>query len=73
MLLSRQGWLKLIDFDIAFSLDSPASKPEFLAGSPAYMAPEMLFVGEDEDFTTMVQQGYVPDHSYKIDIWALGK
>ncbi|MBX3733443.1 MAG: serine/threonine protein kinase [Verrucomicrobiae bacterium] len=57
VLLSRNGRLKLIDFDLAQPIPRPPRKLDKLSGTPAYMAPEQL-----------LKQPV--DH--RADIWAYG-
>lgn len=42
VLLSRNGSLRLIDFDLAQPIPNPPRKMDKLSGTPAYMAPEQL-------------------------------
>ncbi len=42
VLLSRNGSLRLIDFDLAQPIPNPPRKLDRLSGTPAYMAPEQL-------------------------------
>lgn len=57
VLLSRNGSLRLIDFDLAQPIPNPPRKQDKLSGTPAYMAPEQL-----------LRQPV--DH--RADIWAYG-
>lgn len=57
VLLSRNGSLRLIDFDLAQPIPNPPRKLDKLSGTPAYMAPEQL-----------LRQPV--DH--RADIWAFG-
>jgi serine/threonine protein kinase len=57
VLLTRNGSLRLIDFDLAQPIPNPARKLDKLSGTPAYMAPEQL-----------LKQPV--DH--RADIWAWG-
>lgn len=56
-LLSRNGSLRLIDFDLAQPIPNPPRRLDRLSGTPAYMAPEQL-----------LKQPV--DH--RADIWAYG-
>jgi len=42
VLLTRNGSLRLIDFDLAQPIPQPPRKQDRLSGTPAYMAPEQL-------------------------------
>jgi len=57
VLLSRNGSLRLIDFDLAQPIPNPPRKMDKLSGTPAYMAPEQL-----------LRQPV--DH--RADLWAFG-
>jgi eukaryotic-like serine/threonine-protein kinase len=57
VLLTRNGSLRLIDFDLAQPIPNPPRKQDRLSGTPAYMAPEQL-----------LKQPV--DH--RADIWAYG-
>jgi serine/threonine-protein kinase len=57
VLLTRNGSLRLIDFDLAQPIPNPPRKQEKLSGTPAYMAPEQL-----------LKQPV--DH--RVDLWAWG-
>ena len=57
VLLTRNGSLRLIDFDLAQPIPNPPRKQDRLSGTPAYMAPEQL-----------LKQPI--DH--RVDLWAFG-
>jgi serine/threonine protein kinase len=57
VLLTRNGSLRLIDFDLAQPIPNPPRKLDKISGTPAYMAPEQL-----------LKQPV--DH--RADIWAFG-
>lgn len=57
VLLTRNGSLRLIDFDLAQPIPDPPRKQDRLSGTPAYMAPEQL-----------LRQPI--DH--RVDLWAFG-
>lgn len=57
VLLTRNGSLRLIDFDLAQPIPQPPRKQDRLSGTPAYMAPEQL-----------LKQPV--DH--RADVWAFG-
>ncbi|MBN8248667.1 MAG: serine/threonine protein kinase [Verrucomicrobia bacterium] len=57
VLLSRNGSLRLVDFDLAQPIPNPPRKMDKLSGTPAYMAPEQL-----------LRQPV--DH--RADLWAFG-
>jgi eukaryotic-like serine/threonine-protein kinase len=57
VLLSRNGSLRLIDFDLAQAIPRPPRKLDKSSGTPAYMAPEQL-LKEPID--------------HRADIWAFG-
>ena len=71
LILSREGMVKVLDFDVACKLNEQNPAPTFLAGSPAYMAPEMVD-SQGNDFNNFISEGNVPLHDFKVDIWALG-
>lgn len=57
VLLTRNGSLRLIDFDLAQPIPNPPRKLDRLSGTPAYMAPEQLL-------KQPVDQ--------RVDLWAFG-
>ncbi|CAL5013041.1 unnamed protein product [Urochloa decumbens] len=56
VLLTKAGRLKLADFGLAMRVADAGQKLTGVAGSPAYMAPEVL----------------LGNYSHKVDIWAAG-
>ncbi|XP_013133964.1 PREDICTED: neither inactivation nor afterpotential protein C isoform X1 [Papilio polytes] len=59
ILITKDGEVKLIDFALSCKLSGNAEKTKTNIGSPSWMAPEAVAVGED---------GY----DNRIDVWALG-
>jgi serine/threonine protein kinase len=58
ILLTENGYVKIVDFGISKQLDVKARERTFsLRGTPEYMAPEIL-----------IKKGY----SFEVDWWALG-
>ena len=71
LVLSREGMVKVLDFDVACKLNESNPVPTFLAGSPAYMSPEMVDC-KGNNFASYIEEGNVPVHDFKVDVWALG-
>lgn len=58
VLVTKEGNVQLCDFGVAAQLTANNSKRQTMAGTPYWMAPEVIIEG-----TT---------YSYKVDIWSLG-
>ena len=57
VLVSNQGHIKLVDFNLSKKLESSASRTYTVCGTPAYLAPEVITKG-----------GY----NTQADLWSLG-
>ncbi|XP_041979804.1 neither inactivation nor afterpotential protein C isoform X2 [Aricia agestis] len=59
ILISKEGEVKLTDFSLSCKLNGPDDKAKLSIGSPSWMAPEMITIGEE---------GY----GNRSDVWAIG-
>lgn len=59
ILIDKTGQVKVTDFGLAASVQSPADKERQVSGTPAYMSPEQFAVPQTE-------------HDSRTDLWALG-
>lgn len=59
ILIKKDGEVKITDFGLSCKLDSPDDKTKVSVGSPSWMAPEVVTIGEE---------GY----GNRSDVWALG-
>lgn len=72
--MSRQPdpwWVKIADFGISKRLEGDQNTT-VIAGTPNYMAPELIFGSENDGAAVKSKQKHRKRDHFKADIWAVG-